>query len=69
MVRSKDDPATEGVSQVDHACTAAEAQDLGKGGLHGEDEHLQHEERHAGRVPGGVAKISPAHFLTLYFWK
>lgn len=42
MVRAKYDPATKGVPQVDHASTATEADHLGEGSLHGQDEHLEH---------------------------
>uniref|UniRef100_A0A0E9XF94 Uncharacterized protein n=1 Tax=Anguilla anguilla TaxID=7936 RepID=A0A0E9XF94_ANGAN len=40
MVRPKDDPPTEGVAEVDHSSTAAEAQDLGERCLHGKNEHI-----------------------------
>lgn len=34
VIRAQDDPATEGVAQVDHPGAGAEAKHLGQGGLH-----------------------------------
>lgn len=41
MIRAQHNPAAECVAQVDHACAAAEAEHLGKGHSHGEDENLR----------------------------
>lgn len=37
VIRAQHDPATESIAQVNHASTAAEAQDFGKGNFHGQN--------------------------------
>lgn len=41
VIRAQDDPATEGVTQVDHPGAGTEAKHLWQGGLHCQNEHLK----------------------------
>lgn len=79
VIRAQDDPATEGVAQVDHPGAGTEAKHLWQGGLHCQNEHLKRPSS-----AGGITKeltgarrrnesqsydTTQCHILTLYFWK
>lgn len=41
MIGTQDYPSTEAIAQVDHCHTATEADDIGKGNPHGNNENLE----------------------------
>jgi len=53
VVRPQNDPATEGVAQVDHARAAAETQHLGEGRLHRKDQDLEGHKEEGRRTGAG----------------